>query len=57
MPRLVVHPALRVCHRLRWMTRPLSIIDLIALVPFYLEICIQYDAFALRAGVSPVHVD
>ncbi|KAF4043636.1 Ion transport protein [Phytophthora infestans] len=29
--------------RLKWMTRPLSLIDLIALVPFYLELSLQFD--------------
>lgn len=27
--------------RVKWMVKPLSLIDLAALVPFYLEICIQ----------------
>ncbi|KAG7378145.1 hypothetical protein PHYPSEUDO_010476 [Phytophthora pseudosyringae] len=30
--------------RLKWMTRPLSLIDLMALVPFYLELSMQFDA-------------
>ncbi|ETN13751.1 hypothetical protein PPTG_08477 [Phytophthora nicotianae INRA-310] len=29
--------------RLKWMTRPLSLIDLMALVPFYLELSLQFD--------------
>ncbi|KAG1691907.1 hypothetical protein DVH05_026068 [Phytophthora capsici] len=30
--------------RLKWMTRPLSLIDLLALVPFYLELSMEFDA-------------
>ncbi|KAE9010310.1 hypothetical protein PF005_g12350 [Phytophthora fragariae] len=30
--------------RLKWMTRPLSLIDLMALVPFYLELSMEFDA-------------
>lgn len=36
-------------HSLKWMVKPLSLIDLAALVPFYLEICIQYATLALLA--------
>ncbi|ETO82150.1 hypothetical protein, variant 5 [Phytophthora nicotianae P10297] len=34
---------LTLCCRLKWMTRPLSLIDLMALVPFYLELSLQFD--------------
>ncbi|RQM18844.1 hypothetical protein DD237_002629 [Peronospora effusa] len=30
--------------RLKWMSRPLSLIDLMALIPFYLELGMEYDA-------------
>ncbi|KAG6613873.1 Voltage-gated Ion Channel (VIC) Superfamily [Phytophthora cinnamomi] len=30
--------------RLKWMTRPLSLIDLMALIPFYLELSMEFDA-------------
>lgn len=36
--------------RIKWMTRPLSLIDLMALVPFYLELGIQLDAHAPYHG-------
>jgi hypothetical protein len=29
--------------RLKWMTRPLSLIDLMALVPFYLELSMEFE--------------
>ncbi|CAH0517222.1 unnamed protein product [Peronospora belbahrii] len=30
--------------RLKWMSRPLSLIDLMALIPFYLEVSMEYNA-------------
>ncbi|CAI5712909.1 unnamed protein product [Hyaloperonospora brassicae] len=35
--------------RLKWMTRPLSLIDLIALVPFYLELCAELHIYHDKA--------
>ncbi|CAI5711689.1 unnamed protein product [Peronospora destructor] len=34
----------KIIGRLKWMSRPLSLIDLLALVPFYLEVGMEYDA-------------
>lgn len=29
-------------YRLKWMAQPLSVLDLMALIPFYLEICFEF---------------
>uniref|UniRef100_A0AAV1TNF8 Ion transport domain-containing protein n=1 Tax=Peronospora matthiolae TaxID=2874970 RepID=A0AAV1TNF8_9STRA len=42
------HP---VCGRLKWMTRPMSIIDLVVLVPFYLEILLEQEGAVSSRGV------
>ncbi|CAH0482546.1 unnamed protein product [Peronospora belbahrii] len=42
------HP---VCGRLKWMVRPMSIIDLVVLVPFYLEILLEHEILISSRGV------
>uniref|UniRef100_K3X1V8 Ion transport domain-containing protein n=1 Tax=Globisporangium ultimum (strain ATCC 200006 / CBS 805.95 / DAOM BR144) TaxID=431595 RepID=K3X1V8_GLOUD len=37
--------------RLKWMIQPLSILDLIALLPFYLEICFEFKLIPSYRGV------
>ncbi|CAI5721311.1 unnamed protein product [Hyaloperonospora brassicae] len=42
------HP---VCGRLKWMSRPMSIIDLVVLIPFYLEILLEHQGAVSSRGV------
>ncbi|CAI5719834.1 unnamed protein product [Peronospora destructor] len=42
------HP---VCGRLKWMVRPMSIIDLLVLIPFYLEILLEHQVLVSSRGV------
>ncbi|ETI45583.1 hypothetical protein F441_09836 [Phytophthora nicotianae CJ01A1] len=42
------HP---VCGRLKWMLRPMSVIDLVVLIPFYLEILLEHQLAVSSRGV------
>ncbi|KAL3668650.1 hypothetical protein V7S43_005949 [Phytophthora oleae] len=42
------HP---VCGRLRWMVRPMSLIDLVVLIPFYFEILLEDEVAVSSRGV------
>ncbi|CAH0488054.1 unnamed protein product [Peronospora farinosa] len=42
------HP---ICGRLKWMVRPMSIIDLVVLIPFYLEILLEHQVLVSSRGV------
>ncbi|KAG3160304.1 hypothetical protein PI124_g7767 [Phytophthora idaei] len=42
------HP---LCGRLKWMLRPMSVIDLVVLIPFYLEILMEHQLAVSSRGV------
>ncbi|KAF4028420.1 Ion transport protein [Phytophthora infestans] len=39
------------CGRLKWMLRPMSVIDLVVLIPFYLEILLEHQLAVSSRGV------
>lgn len=38
-------------NRLTWMVQPLSVLDFVALLPFYLEICFELMCVGACAGI------